>query len=288
MALNCLFYVGMCMSVFDFNPHTASVSVVIPCYCCEDTIRRAVASVYKQTLRPLEVILVDDCSPDQTLKLLKAIQAEYSEGWIKIVEITLNRGPGNARNIGWASALGSYVAFLDADDSWHSCKTEYQYSWMQKNINAALTGQQSVLSDTLDNDSGFGGGRGKVNFKLVDKGQLLLSNRFSTSSVMIKAGLPYRFTDSRNYSEDYEMWCDVAFDEGACFVMSPEFTYTHKALFGVSGLSSDLWKMERGELLVFEKLYRRRKVGLASYILYSSWSLVRYFRRCIKVQLAGS
>ncbi|RUQ46024.1 glycosyltransferase, partial [Corynebacterium pseudodiphtheriticum] len=52
------------------NPDTAWVSVVIPCYRCKETIRRALDSVYHQSLRPAEVILVDDASPDNTLNFL--------------------------------------------------------------------------------------------------------------------------------------------------------------------------------------------------------------------------
>ncbi|HBP50422.1 MAG TPA: hypothetical protein DD669_21760 [Pseudomonas sp.] len=279
---------GLYMSETDVNLHSASVSVVIPCYRCEETIRRAVDSVYKQTWRPLEVILVDDCSPDQTLEALKAIKAQYPEGWVRIVEIKTNGGPGNARNMGWASAKGDYVAFLDADDSWHPCKTEQQYSWMLKNTEVSLTGQQSTLHDSLDPAPVFANPCSTVSFRIIQRKELLLSNKFSTSSVMVKVALAYRFVDSRSYSEDYELWCDVAFDSGQCHVMNQALTYTHKAIFGVSGLSSNLWKMEQGELLVYRKLYKQSKIGLPDYMFYSAWSMLRYFRRCIKVYLAGS
>jgi glycosyltransferase involved in cell wall biosynthesis len=273
------------MRVLDVKPHCANVSVVIPCYCCEDTIRRAVASVDQQTVRPLEVILVDDCSPDQTLKTLKSLQSDYPEGWIKVIESDANGGPGKARNRGWASASGAYVAFLDADDSWHPYKTEYQYSWMQEHVNAALSGQQSVQCDADVNVPTFT--PHKVVFSRVGKKHLLLSNRFSTSSVMMKTALPYRFTELRSYSEDYELWCDVVFDGGACFVLSDALPLPHQAVFGASGLSSHLWEMEKGELLVFNKLYKNGKLGLICYVCCSGWSMLRYFRRYFKVKLAG-
>ena len=54
-----------------------SVSVIIPCYRCADTIERAVKSVAEQSQKPYEVILVDDCSGDNTLQALNELQAEY-------------------------------------------------------------------------------------------------------------------------------------------------------------------------------------------------------------------
>ena len=118
----------------------AKVSVVIPCYRCADTIARAVTSIAEQTSRPAEVILVDDCSGDDTLATLYELQAEYPQGWVKVIESPKNAGPGTARNLGWEAATQAYIAFLDADDSWHPQKIEMQYGWMSKNPEVALTG----------------------------------------------------------------------------------------------------------------------------------------------------
>ena len=63
----------------------ASVSVVVPCFRCTDTIERAIASVAAQTVVPEEVILVDDASGDGTRMLLHEISRRYAPGWIKLV-----------------------------------------------------------------------------------------------------------------------------------------------------------------------------------------------------------
>ena len=100
------------------TPKQESISVIIPCYRCSDTIERAVASVVAQTLQPAEVILVDDCSGDGTLATLNKIQAHYPQGWVQVIECSVNGGAGTARNAGWAAATQTYLAFLDADDIW--------------------------------------------------------------------------------------------------------------------------------------------------------------------------
>src|SRR5574340_1082572 len=111
----------------------APVSVVIPCYCCSETIGRALVSIASQTMLPQEVILVEDASPDggETLGKLRHLAGEYGETFIvKVIALKENCGAGSARNRGWEAAGQPYIAFLDADDAWHPKKIELQYSWM--------------------------------------------------------------------------------------------------------------------------------------------------------------
>ena len=105
---------------------SAPVSVVVPCYRCADTIGPSVASIAGQTLRPAEVLLVDDCSGDGTLQALHDLASRYPQGWVKVLTSARNGGPSQARNIGWAHASQDYIAFLDADDTWAPAKIELQ------------------------------------------------------------------------------------------------------------------------------------------------------------------
>ena len=92
----------------------ASVSVVIPCYCCTLTLARAVNSVYSQLILPREVILVDDASPDsgKTRSLIEDLVLSFSRYQIAICPIFLsfNQGPGGARNAGWEVATQQFIA----------------------------------------------------------------------------------------------------------------------------------------------------------------------------------
>ncbi|MDR9769531.1 glycosyltransferase family 2 protein [Acetomicrobium sp.] len=123
------------------------VSVVVPCYCCEDTIERAVVSVMSQTALPGEVILVDDASPDhgRTLSKLQELQERFRDKThIEIIALKNNSGPSVARNAGWETATQPYIAFLDADDAWHPQKLEIQYGWMKEHPEIALTGHKCL------------------------------------------------------------------------------------------------------------------------------------------------
>src|SRR5512132_248706 len=87
------------------------VSVIVPAYNAGSTIAEAVESALAQTYRPLEVVVVDDGSTDDTAEVV----AERFEDRVHIISAP-HRGRGAARNTGLATARGAYIQFLDADD----------------------------------------------------------------------------------------------------------------------------------------------------------------------------
>lgn len=105
------------------------VSVVIPTFNRERTIKRAVDSVLNQTYKDIEVIVVDDCSTDNTEKIIM----EYNDSRLKYYKLNKNSGACVARNKGVELAKGEYIAFQDSDDSWDENKLEIQLNNMEKN-----------------------------------------------------------------------------------------------------------------------------------------------------------
>ena len=100
-----------------------SVSVVIPAYNAAKFIRQAIANVLEQTLLPLEIIVVDDGSIDDTAKIAESFA-------VRLVQQE-NMGVSAARNRGIREAKGEFIAFLDADDLWTKDKLETQVEYMQ-------------------------------------------------------------------------------------------------------------------------------------------------------------
>lgn len=90
-----------------------NISVVIPLYNSEKTIRRTLNSVFNQTVLPFEVIVVNDGSNDNSLEILK----EFNNDKIKIFS-QKNKGVSSARNVGIEKSICDYIAFLDSDDEW--------------------------------------------------------------------------------------------------------------------------------------------------------------------------
>lgn len=89
------------------------VSVIIPCYNREKTIKRCIKSVINQTFAPHEIIIVDDGSNDRTVEFVRNINCDK----IKLLKQN-HRGAQAARNLGIVNATGNYIAFLDSDDEW--------------------------------------------------------------------------------------------------------------------------------------------------------------------------
>jgi len=99
------------------------ISVIIPCFNAEPTILRTLASVRRQTYRPIEIIAVDDASRDGTLRLLR----EQEAGGVRVIAQPRNGGAPAARNAAIAVARGEFLAFVDADDEWYPDKLERQF-----------------------------------------------------------------------------------------------------------------------------------------------------------------
>lgn len=258
------------------DKNISSVSVIIPCYCCADTIRRAVNSIASQSLRPMELILVDDASIDQTLEALIGIQKEFGEGWVKIIALKQNVGAGSARNVGWDAATGDYVAFLDADDAWHPRKIELQHQFMIEHPEAALC-SHAALCHARESATGEHGMT--TAHSRITKPQLLVSNRFITPAVMVRRSLPYRFREGRRHMEDHLLWMEMACDGQILLKMEAVLAYTFKTPFGASGLSGELWNMEKAELENYAILWRTGRINLLAAAALWCLSGLKFLRR---------
>ncbi len=221
------------------------VSAIIPCFRSAHTVGRAIESVARQTARPREVILVDDASGDDTLNALRRYQAQYGQDWIKIFILERNTGPAAARNLAWNNAESEFIAFLDADDAWHPEKIEIQYNWMKSHPEAQITGHPCTVLSKAQTPPPLPKQWG-VHPVLSRK--LLLSNRFSTPTAMLRRELPVRFPAAQRYSEDYLLWLRLALAGNSIYFITLPLTFLFKTRYGASGLSGRLWDMEKGEL----------------------------------------
>lgn len=91
------------------------LSVIMPVYRAQEYLEESIRSVLSQTFGDLELILVDDCSPDCSGRLCD--EAAKRDGRVRVLHLPENRGAGRARNAGIEAARGRYLAFMDADDT---------------------------------------------------------------------------------------------------------------------------------------------------------------------------
>jgi teichuronic acid biosynthesis glycosyltransferase TuaG len=260
----------------------APVSVVIPCYRCAATIGRAVGSIAAQTERPAEVFLVDDGSSDGTLEALRTLAAQHGD-WVKVIALPVNRGAADARNAGWAAATQPYVAFLDADDAWHPRKIEIQHGYMRAHPEVALCAHRhEVLATPEVPDRPLG----EVSAERVSRTSLLMSNNFfAPTMMMLKRELPQRFLSGRRHVDDHLLWMQIVCAGHALVRLSPKLAYTYKRAFGESGLSGQLWIMEKSELANYWILRREGCIGLGATLALNAWSLAKFARRLALVGL---
>ena len=111
------------------------ISIIIPVYNRESTVAKALKSAILQTYRPLEIIVIDDGSDDNTRKVIRQIQVKYNDlsAGLKIDYIYQhNQGVSAARNNGIAHANGKYICFLDSDDMYYPSKVSEQFRLLKE------------------------------------------------------------------------------------------------------------------------------------------------------------
>ncbi len=114
------------MNESGLSPEAPVIAVVIPAYNRAHTIARAVASVQDQTVEVHEIVIVDDCSTDDTCDIIQELASGDSR--IRLIRHDTNGGPSRARNTGVreTSEACNWIAFLDSDDEWAPEKIERQ------------------------------------------------------------------------------------------------------------------------------------------------------------------
>lgn len=178
------------------------VSVIIPIYNGELTIKRTVKSVLNQSYSNIEVIIIDDCSTDNSYNIIENIA--QNDKRIKLYHNEINLGVSKTRNIGINFASGEFIAFLDSDDVWKKDKLKRQLCYMNKTqIDICYTGYE-IIGES-DGES--------IIYKVpkyIDYAGLLKENIICCSSVVIKSDLlrENHFNDEF-FHEDFVLWLQL-------------------------------------------------------------------------------
>jgi teichuronic acid biosynthesis glycosyltransferase TuaG len=176
------------------------VSVIMPIYNAEKYLTETLNSIFNQDYKNIEIILVDDCSKDNSAKMIADFQKRHPEIVYYLQE--KNMGAGAARNKALELAKGQYVAFLDSDDIWMSNKIRRQIELMKaKNSPFSYTAIEMMdeKSETI---------KGKRNIKETCDYKYLLHNTIiATSSVVIDRTVLGDFRmPLRRGGQDYATW----------------------------------------------------------------------------------
>lgn len=196
-------------------PSREMVSAIIPAYNYGRFVVEAVESALAQTYMPLEVVVVDDGSTDDTCERLAPYRDRIKYVWQE------NRGLSAARNTAIRNATGMWVALLDADDRWHRQKIEVQLGAVAGEMNIGLVGSPSsdALPQTLSSDPPT------LDLTVRD---FLLSARFGPSGALIRRDCFETvgfFNEQLRSVEDRDIWLRIAARYRAKWVGSPCWWY---------------------------------------------------------------
>jgi glycosyltransferase involved in cell wall biosynthesis len=253
------------------SPKNSSVTAIIPAFRSEKVVIRALDSVLNQSSPVDEIIVVDDASDDRTAQIVRGFATNHQQ--IRLIINPQNLGPGKSRNAAWNLATSEYLAFLDADDTWHPQKIELQREWFKANPGEAICGtQHCIINQTKTHTE-----REIISqFTIKD---LLRRNRFTTPSVMLRRNIPLRFDSALPLSEDYLLWMEISINFGHVSRINQPLTILHKPIYGAAGLSSKTFPMYVGEMRTIGILKQRGRISWFSYLQSISWSTLKLIRR---------
>ena len=119
------------------------VSVIIPIHNSSKFLDECIDSVINQTYNNLEIIIIDDHSTDNSIKIIN----KKKDNRIKIYKLVNDKGAASARNLGIEKATGDYICFLDSDDYWYKDKIEKQVEFIEKNNYTFIYGSYLYLKN---------------------------------------------------------------------------------------------------------------------------------------------
>lgn len=179
------------------------ISIIMAAYNTEKTIEQAINSVLSQTYTNFELLVVNDCSKDRTVELVKDIVAKDSR--VRLISNIKNSGVSYTRKHGLEEAKGSWIAILDSDDAWAPEKLEKQID-LQRRTNADLLFTGSAFMDLEGQPiDWYLHAPAEVTYR-----QLLKQNVLSNSSALVRKELyakHYAIGDGMH--EDFAIWLSI-------------------------------------------------------------------------------
>lgn len=250
------------------------VSVIIPCFNLAKYLPEAIESVLMQTYRPLEIIVVDDGSTDDTSDVAR----RYGDRGVKLIRQE-NKGLAAARNAGLKVASGEYLALLDADDTFLPEKMQRQVEYMESHSDCGVCYcgiyhyREEKPGELLNLKYDYYSGE-------AAKRALLRKNFINPLSVVLRASAVKSigwFNEGYRNTEDWEYWVRLAF-AGVQFDYLPQplARYRMRATSMArqkSGLSGEVTR-KRLQYQVFTELYDRSSDETRQ--IYALQSAVRY------------
>lgn len=178
------------------------ITVVMPNYNGHRFVGQAIDSVLAQTYHNFELVVVDDCSKDDSLQLIN--QKAQNDSRIRIIALEKNSGVANARNVGIKAAKGEYIALLDNDDLWTEDKLERQVAIAERGADIVYCSYNFIDEQNNEIKKPF------IVPKQTNFNKMLASSVISCSTSLIKTELMQAHPfNPEFYHEDYVLWMEL-------------------------------------------------------------------------------
>lgn len=176
------------------------ISVVMPNYNGHRFVEQAIDSVLHQTYPNFELLVVDDCSKDDSLSLIQ----QKAQSRIKVIALEHNAGVANARNVGIKEAKGEFIALLDNDDLWAEDKLERQLALARNGADIVYCSYDFIDEQNKPIKKPF------IVPQQTNFNKMLVSSVISCSTSFIKTELMQRHPFNADfYHEDYVLWMEL-------------------------------------------------------------------------------
>ena len=253
------------------------ISVIVPCFKDSATLKRSLDSIFSQTYKVNEIIVVNDASPE-TIEI-EAILSTYST--VLYIKNNNNKGLAASRNIGVNAATGDIISFLDADDELHPQKIEAQIALFNPNI--AISCQVARIGNEV------GVNRIKLyptnlRFSIHRKStHLIKRNVLTGASILMGKSLFLSiggYDESLRSCEDFDLWLRLL-DAGIPVLNIKLPLYLYRV--NEAGLSRNYLNISKWEIEVLRKYFELKDSSILfdqyMYFIYFIWlikHLVRY------------
>lgn len=236
-------------------------SIITPVYNSEKFLSSTINSVISQTFNEWELILVDDCSTDDSRKIIESYMEK--DGRIKYYKTNQPSGsPALPRNIGIEKSNGRFIAFLDSDDIWESRKLEEQKDLFQDNSVAIVFSNYEKIDE-----NGLKNNRVITAPEIVDYQKLLKGNVIACSTCVydtLKVGKIYF---KKQGHEDFSLWLEIL-KKG--FIAKNTCNVSAQYRVRSSSISSNKLKVITWIFLIYR---RNEKMSIFRSIFYTSLTL---------------
>ena len=178
------------------------VSIITPAFRCANVVEETIRSVLNQTYPRWEMLIIEDCSPDNTREVL--FKWTKVDSRVRLIQQPHNVGPAMARNAGLEQARGRWIAFLDSDDLWLPQKLERSIAFAQAHhAPLVFTGFRRIPA--------AGGTEGRYIGvpRSLSYRQLLGNTAIATSTVLLDRNIVGDVRMRKTYYDDFDCWLQV-------------------------------------------------------------------------------